>query len=69
MSGMTKDEMKAQSLSIVRQFMANDVSQTEGMVILAITLATVFMENKVSQHEAINRFTTIVRNVYQGEMK
>jgi hypothetical protein len=63
------EEMKQQSLSIVRQFMANNVSQSEGMVILAMTLAGTFKQNKVSQHEAISRFTTIVKHVYQGESK
>lgn len=66
---MTKDEMKEQSLNIVRQFMANNVSQSEGMVILAMTLAATFEQGGVSQHEAISRFTTIVRHVYQGETK
>lgn len=66
---MTKDEMKEQSLDIVRQFLNNNVSPSEGMLILSMTLATIFRENEVSQHEAISRFTTIVRHVYQGETK
>jgi hypothetical protein len=32
-----------------------------------MTLAVAFKTDDVSQHEAINRFTTIVHKIYQGE--
>lgn len=66
---MTHQEMQQESMKIVMQFNEAGATQEEGMVILAMTLAIVFRTNKVSQHEAISRFTTVVRQIYQGEMK
>jgi hypothetical protein len=63
---MTNEEMKLESMKIAMQFAEKGVTQSEGMVILAMSLATTFKVNGVSQHEAINRFTTIVKNVYGG---
>ena len=65
---MTPEEMKIESIRIIRRFAEKDVTNGEGMVILAMTLAHTFKTNKVSQFEAINRFATIANNVY-GESK
>lgn len=65
---MTEKEMQLESMDIARRFAEKNVSNGEGMVILAMSLATAFRVNGVSQHEAINRFTTIVKNVY-GALK
>jgi hypothetical protein len=64
----SKDELQAESIRIIMQFAKSGLDKGEGMVILAMTLATLFRTDGVSQHEAINRFTTIVKNVY-GELK
>lgn len=65
---MTEKEMQLESMDIAKRFAERNVTGGEGMVILAMTLATTFRVNGVSQHEAINRFTTIVKNVY-GALK
>jgi hypothetical protein len=65
---MTEDEMKAESVRILTRFYEQKVDRGDGMVILAMTLATTFKTNKVSAFEAINRFATIVKHVY-GETK
>jgi hypothetical protein len=65
---MTEKEMQMESVHIVTRFMEKNVTNAEGMVILAMSLATTFKVNGVSQHEAINRFTTIVKEVY-GALK
>jgi hypothetical protein len=64
---MKFQEMQAESINIIRRFKEMDATPHEGMVILAITLAVAFKTDDVSQHEAINRFTTIVHKIYQGE--
>jgi len=61
---MTHEEMKNESIQIVRRFAEQEVSNGEGMVILAMTLAQIFKTNGVSKFEAINRFITIVNQVY-----
>jgi hypothetical protein len=66
---MTTDEMKLESVRILTRFHDMEVESGEGMFILAMTLATTFRQHGVSQHEAINRFTTIVRNVYKEQSK
>jgi len=65
---MTEKEMQMESVHIVTRFMEKNVTNGEGMVILAMSLATTFRVNGVSQHEAIDRFTIIVKKVY-GELK
>jgi hypothetical protein len=65
---MTPEEMKNEGIRIVRRFAEKDVTQSEGMVILAMTLAHTFKTSKISQFEAINRFATIANNVY-GDKK
>lgn len=65
---MTEKEMQLESMDIAKRFAEKDATSGEGMLILAMTLATTFRVNGVSQHEAINRFTTIAKKVY-GEMK
>jgi hypothetical protein len=65
---MTPEEMKAESIRIVRRFAEKNVTNGEGMVILGMTLAHTFKTNKISKFEAINRFATIANNVY-GESK
>lgn len=62
---MTTDEMKMESMRILSRFHDIKAESGEGMVILAMTLATTFKQHGVSQHEAISRFTTIVRDVYK----
>lgn len=62
----SKEELQAESIKIVKGFDEAKLEKGEGMVILAMTLAVVFKSNGVSQHEAINRFATIVKNVYGG---
>jgi len=61
---MTPEQMKSESIRIVQRFEEGNVSNGEGMVILAITLAQTFKTNGVSKFEAINRFVTIVNQVY-----
>lgn len=63
---MTESEMRDESIRILMRFRDIEAEKGEGMVILAMTLATTFRQNGVSQHEAISRFTTIVKNVYKG---
>jgi|LakMenEpi02Jun12_1017388.scaffolds.fasta_scaffold31250_2 hypothetical protein len=65
---MTPEEMKNEGIRIVKRFAEQEVSNGEGMVILAMTLAYTFKTNKVSKFEAINRFATIANNVY-GDKK
>jgi hypothetical protein len=61
---MTAEQMKQESIRIVRRFDQMKVSDGEGMVILAMTLAQTFKTNGVSKFEAINRFVTIANQVY-----
>lgn len=61
-----EDKLKDESTKIVKGFDEAKLTKGEGMVVLAMTLAVVFKSNGVSQHEAINRFATIVKNVYGG---
>lgn len=61
---MTPEQMKSESIRIVQRFGDRKVSNGEGMVILAMTLAQTFKTNGVSKFEAINRFVTIVNQVY-----
>jgi hypothetical protein len=61
---MTPEQMKSESIRIVQRFEDRKVSNGEGMVILAMTLAQTFKTNGVSKFEAINRFVTIVNQVY-----
>jgi hypothetical protein len=61
---MTPEQMKSESIRIVQRFEEGNVSNGEGMVILAITLAQTFKTNGVSKFEAINRFVTIVNQIY-----
>ena len=61
---MTSEQMKSESIRIVQRFAEQEVSNGEGMVILAMTLAQTFKTNGVSKFEAINRFVTIVNQVY-----
>jgi hypothetical protein len=65
---MTPEEMKLESIRIVKRFAEKDVTNGEGMLILCMTLAHTFKTNKVSQFDAINRFATIANNVY-GDKK
>ena len=62
---MKFQEMQAESVNIVKRFQEMNATASEGMVILAMTLAAGFKADGVSRHEAINRFTTIVNKVYQ----
>ena len=62
----SKEELQAESIKIIMQFAKADLEKGEGMVVLAMTLATLFKTDGISQHEAINRFTTIVKSVYGG---
>jgi hypothetical protein len=61
---MTPEEMKNEGIRIVRRFAEQKVSNGEGMVILAMTLAQTFKTNEVSKFEAVNRFITIANQVY-----
>ena len=61
---MTAEQMKQEGIRIVRRFDQMKVSDGEGMVILAMTLAQTFKTNGVSKFEAINRFATIANQVY-----
>lgn len=65
---METNKLRDVSIDIVAQLAKGGLNKAEGMVVLAMTLAITFRDNDVSQHEAINRFTTIVKNVY-GESK
>lgn len=62
---MNSQEMQMQSLEIIQSLIKSGASLQESMVILAMTLAATFRGDGLSQHEAINRFTTIVKNVYE----
>lgn len=62
----SKEELQAESTKIILRFAEAGLDKGEGMVVLAMTLAIVFKSNGVSQHEAINRFATIAKNVYGG---
>ena len=62
----SKEELQAESIKIIMQFAKADLEKGEGMVVFAMTLATLFKTDGISQHEAINRFTTIVKSVYGG---
>lgn len=66
---MTANKLRLESIKIIKQFSDAKLERGEGMVVLAMTLAVLFREDGVSQHEAVNRFVTIVKNVYQGEDK
>lgn len=63
---MTGKEMQLESIRIISRFQEEKIEKGAGMVILAMTLAITFKEDGVPPHEAINRFTTIVKNVYGG---
>jgi hypothetical protein len=63
---MTIAEMQEESMRIVLRFAEKRVAQSEGMVILAMTLATTFQKNGLSKKEALNRFSLILDNVYEG---
>jgi hypothetical protein len=65
---MGADKLKDASIDIIAKFAKDGLSKGEGMVVLAMTLAITFRDDGVSQHEAVNRFVTIVKNVY-GESK
>ena len=65
---METNKLRDASIGIVAQLAKDGLNKAEGMVVLAMTLAITFRDSGVSQHEAINRFTTIVKNVY-GESK
>jgi len=63
---MTEEEMRDESMRILMRFHDIKADSGEGMVILAMALAVTFKEFGVSQHEAISRFTTIVRDIYKS---
>jgi hypothetical protein len=65
MSRSAKD-MQMASAKLILDLRDDGFEVSEGMVVLAMTLAIMFRTDNVSQHEAISRFATIAKNVYGG---
>jgi len=60
----TMQEMKEMGETIAQQFHDGGFTVGEGTFILAMDLAIAFEQQGLSQHEAINRFTSVVKDIY-----
>lgn len=57
-------ELQMKGMSLAMDFAQEGFEPAEAMVVLAMSLAAIFKTSGVSQHEAINRFTTVIKKVY-----
>ena len=65
---MKAQELQALSAKVILQLMEGGATPSEGMVVLAMTLALMFRDEGVTQHQATSRFLIILKQVY-GEKK
>lgn len=69
---MTDKKMQSVSEGMLKLCEESGLTPQEAMVTLAMTLASGFYLDKLTKHQAISRFTTIVNLVYsnsKGELK
>lgn len=69
---MTDKKMQSVSEGMLKLCEESGLTPQEAMVTLAMTLASGFYLDKLTRHQAISRFTTIVNLVYsnsKGELK
>ena len=69
---MTDKKMQNVSEEMLKLCEESGLTPQEAMVTLAMTLASGFYIDKLTKHQAISRFTTIVNLVYsnfEGELK
>lgn len=68
---MSNDEFDAECNKVAKLlgqiFDKNDVDKEIGQTVLANVLASAFYAEKLTQFQAINAFTTIVKHVYARE--